>query len=72
MTVTIFFLWQLVAGKPVDVDAFLSQPQCLEMAAGLEDRLKLAIAQTDNAELKKYKITGCHPMEINVPNLVAL
>lgn len=71
MSVTIFLLWQLVAGVPADVDAFLSLDQCDEMHAGLEARLKLAIAQTGNPELAKIRISPCIPVKMEWENLAA-
>lgn len=65
--VTIFLLWQLMAGVPADVDAFTSLDQCHEMQQALEGRLKLAIAQTDNDVLKQITIVGCQPVEVKVP-----
>lgn len=64
MTVTVFLLWTLMSGAPVDVDAFIVQDQCEAVLAERRALLKDAYAQSKREELTKYTFRGCQPVEV--------
>ena len=57
-------------GTPQDVDAFMAKDSCERTKAAARDVLDKAIAQNENAEIRRIKFVGCDaPTEIPVPDI---
>lgn len=67
MTITLYLLWTIMAGSPVDVDSFIRKDQCESVLVERTELLKDAYAQTKREELTKYSFVGCQPVEVPVP-----
>lgn len=64
---TLYLLWTLMSGQPVDVDSYIVKDQCEGVLAERRELLKEAYAQTHREELTKYSFVGCQPVEVSVP-----
>ena len=65
--ITIYLLWTLMAGQPVDVDAYITKDACLQVLAERTELLKNAKIQTRHPDLEKVTFVKCQPLEISVP-----
>ena len=70
--IQVWILYTMILGQgtPQDVDAFLTKDACERTKAAARDVLEKAIAQNENAEIRRIKFVGCEsPQEIPVPDI---
>lgn len=66
---TIFLLWTLVNGQPVDVDAFIDLAQCSSSYAVANENLERARqARKEIADqVAGISLVGCDPVQVTPP-----
>jgi len=67
MIITLYLLWTLMDGQPVDVDSYIVRDQCETVKTERKQLLKDAYVQTKREELTKYEIVGCQQVDVKVP-----
>ena len=70
--IQVWLMYTMILGQgtPNDVDAFLTKDACEHTKAVARELLDKAVAQNENAELRRIKFVGCElPTEIPVPDI---
>lgn len=63
---TIYLLWTLLAGQPVDVDAFIVKDQCVTMRA--ERTEMLAHARAQRPDVPPFEFSPCVGISVTGPD----
>jgi len=63
---TLWIVWTLLAGQPVDANTYMTQAMCESQLAEAKEMLRHAKAQRKDAP--DYELMGCYAVEAAVPH----
>jgi len=64
--ITIWIVWTLLSGQPVDVNTYMSQDMCERQLD--ESRSMLKNAKAHRPDVPDFELLGCYAIEAAVPH----
>ena len=65
LMITIWIVWTLLSGQPVDVNTYMNQDMCERQLAESREMLKSAKAQ--HKDVPDFALLGCYALDVSPP-----
>ena len=66
--ITIWIVWTLLSGQPVDVNTYMTQDMCERQLE--ESRAMIKSAKAQHKDTPDFSLLGCYAIDVSVPHAI--